>query len=164
MLFPNRITRYYSRYILSFILTASSIPNIQANTNPENLPIVASIQNETPENPQLAQATTNPDTAAIQEPVEIHLDILAGMCQHAINAIEKGKWNLPHNETEKKALTEMLEKTFTIACDCLQTFEGGKPDINTQYFYEIVVHHLLTRINDLLLRTAIPEADLEAQI
>lgn len=177
MIFPNRIAQYSGIRSLLFILIASSIPHIYANTNPENPQSQIQDQNtESVSNNELisapqeesaptqpTQLKANPDLTA-QDPVELQLNILAGMCEHIMDSVEKGKWNLLHDEAQKKALMEAVADTFSVACHLLKSFKEKKADVSTQYLYELIIQHQLEHINTLLLRKSLPESNLEDQI
>lgn len=171
MIFPNRIIKDFGVRTLLFILIASSIPHIHANTNPENPELLVHEQNAESSSINDAPApildVNNPassDVTATQNPVELQLNILAGMCEHIMDALEKGKWNLLHDETQKKYLSDATLDTLTAASHLLKTFKDAKLDTTTHYLYTLVVHHQLELLNNLLLRRPLAESNLEEQL
>jgi cell division protease FtsH len=165
----NRIARYISVYILSFILTASSIPNIYANTNPENPQDQVSEQKaEQTSETQTAVAPQEKSTAqeapADENPVDIHLDYLGRMCSHILDRLEKNTWNLSHDDAQKKALLDGVKVTLDIVFEILDTFKDKKPGLHTQVLCEIIIHNQLEYVNDLLLRKQANPAQLETRL
>jgi ATP-dependent Zn protease len=164
MIFPNRIIERLRAHTLLFILIASSIPNIYANTNPEN-----QVQEQKAESPSLQKTAvqnpevkpTNANLADNQNPVELLLSVLVEVNAHILDSLEKGTWNLPHDETEKKQLHDTALATLNTMYPVLQKFKESKPDITTQYVYTLLVQYQLEFLNNLLLRKPIVEINLE---
>lgn len=182
MIFSNRIINRFDVHTLLFILIASSIPNIHANTNPENAqPSQATQAQKQPEqqterdafvqgtqaiepSPATPEPKTNLDIAATQDPVELQFNILAAMCEHIFDALEKGKWNLPHDEAQKKMLRSAILDTFDVTSTILKLMKEEKPGITAQYLYTTVAQYQLEILNSLLQRKALPESNLEEEL
>jgi ATP-dependent Zn protease len=175
MIFSNRIINRFDVHSLLFILIASSIPNIHANTNPENPEILVQEQNvQSPSLVETFSSTREADTAqpanadsnikAAQDPVEFQLNVLAGMCEYIFESLEKGKWNLPHDEAQKKMLRSATLDTFDVTSTILKLMKEEKQGITAQYLYTLVAHYQLEILNSLLQRKALPESSLEEEI
>ena len=129
MIFNNIIYHTKIRFLL-FILIASSIPNIWANTNSENSQSqeIAGVQTNAQIVPaaEPSSAVSDPallESLADQDPVELRLSILSGMCEYIVESLEKNKWDLPHDEAEKKNIQAIVLDTFGAAYHILKTFK-----------------------------------------
>lgn len=171
MTLSNGLTKRFGFCSLLFILIGCSITQIHANTNSENLqasnaaPAYEATDSHLTNSIEIPQSgSDNPDISANQSPIELQLNILAGMCEHILDALEKGKWNLPHDEAEKKYLNDATLDTFGAAYQLLKSIKDSKPDITTQYLFTFVINHQLELLNNLLLRKPIAELNLEEQL
>jgi ATP-dependent Zn protease len=146
----NRTTKKFHSLILAFILTASSIPNIFANTNPEMSLITPTsiVHTDT-----IDELTTTPSVTAAsanevvpQDPVTIHLHILATISDDLINSIDNGFLKLAKTDSLKLELTEA--KSFAI--QLLQDFKEKKPDLKMQMLCELIIISQIDVLTDLI--------------
>ncbi len=150
---PNRTFNPITISIALFILTASSIPNIWANTNPENTDsailgnaAVPSNTGKAPLAPSTVPADTDAEVIETSDPLTIHLTLLCMLSDELLGNLEAGILVLPLQESLKRELKD----TKDFATQLLTDIKAQSPDLKTKVLVEFVIGVQIDRLKDLI--------------